>query len=659
LQLAEKQLYYGKNEGVEGQVLKLEQQFGLYVILEPLKTGRNRASVRAEDPFFARDVTLKLIGPGAIGGKDNLATLEKQLEALSGLEHPAIAPLYDCGTETGYCYFTTTYFPAGNLAEQLTESCSPERALGILFQISQGLAYAYGEGFEQGKLTLKDIFITDEGQAQIGDFGLNASLKHLNKSTSQAKNPAAVIDLTQETLLSLGEILIKLVLGAGAKGDKVSLALLEQTQFKHLAELAADLLGKSEQPVTSFSQLVDRLQPLVATDQALSPDESKQSRPAIAAPSPTKSENSSGSQRQREIKEAVYARAEVRRLVEDKCKLQEKLKRAVYYKKITDQKMAEQQQALVRAQKDTEKARLEADEAWKLTVAQGSRQRPVIWLAGGMLAGILLSSGIGYFQYSWQAPPQQLASLQTPAPQTQAKPAPVASDAQPTTAGDSSPQATIELPLAELPEVQAAESWWPRGQEFNPGMVVSTACAEAAGLAESINQNLDQASVLPATMKQAQPAQKIVAAVASRLWWPAGSEFDQQAAMPLESQRTAAADEHAKVLAVVKNWATAWSNQDLEQYFSSYSSNYRPEPGYSRDEWQERRRSRLERPAWIHVFYNDLRLNFVSENHVQIKLKQTYQSDVYQDEIRKSLNLYKEEGQWRIVMERSLGPVKS
>jgi len=67
----------------------------------------------------------------------------------------------------------------------------------------------------------------------------------------------------------------------------------------------------------------------------------------------------------------------------------------------------------------------------------------------------------------------------------------------------------------------------------------------------------------------------------------------------------------------------------------------------------------LERPAWIHVFYNDLRLNFVSENHVQIKLKQTYQSDVYQDEIRKSLNLYKEEGQWRIVMERSLGPVKS
>jgi hypothetical protein len=638
-------------------VLKLEQQFGLYVILEPLKTGRNRASVRAEDPFFARDVTLKLIGPGAIGGKENLSSLEKQLEALSGLENPAIAPIYDCGTETGYCYFTTTYFPAGNLAEQLTESCPPERALRILLQITQGLAYAYGEGFEHGKLSLKDIFLTAEGQAQIGDFGLNASLRNLNKTARQQKNNPAANDLTHDTLLSLGEILIKLLLGAGAKPDKVSLALLEQTQHQPLAALAADLIGKSEHPVTSFQQLVERLQNLVAPDQTEDFGEIKQAAGILPPDSLTKPEISSGSQRQREIKEAVYARTEIRRLVEEKCKLQEKLRRAVYYKKITDEKISGHHQALIAARKDVEKARLEADEAWRIAAARRPLQRPVIWAAGGVLAGILLSGGFGYFQYGWQAPPQQLTQVESALP---AAPAPhKTTEKQPESISEIRHQATVELPVADLPELQLENSWWPLGGEFNPGMVVSTARAEAADLAETINQNLAQSPVKPAKLAQvSSTAPAAVAAATSSYWWPAGSEFNQQAAVPLKSLNTAAAvAEHEKVLALVKSWATAWSNQDLEQYFSCYSTDYRPEPGYSRSQWRDSRRSRLERPAWIQVGYDDLRLNFVSENHVQIKLKQTYQSDFYQDQIRKSLNLIKEDGQWRIVMERSLGPV--
>lgn len=634
-------------------MLKLEQQFGLYVILEPLKTGRHRASVRAEDPFFARDVTLKLIGPGAIGGKENLAKLEKQLEALSGLESPAIAPLYDCGTEAGYCYFTTTYFPAGHLAEQLTESCPPERALRILLQVSQGLAYAYGEGFEHGRLSLKDIFLTAEGQAQIGDFGLNTCLKSLNKAARQPKNVSVVNNLTQESLLSLGEILIKLLLGAGAKPDKVSLALLEQAQHQKLAALASDLIGKSEHPISSFQQLIDRLEELVTPDQLGTSGEISTSVPPDLS---TRTENSSGSQRQREIKEAVYARAEIRRLVEEKCKLQEKLKRAVYYKRITEEKIAGHQQALFAARKDVEKARLEADEAWKLAATRRPLQRPVVWVAGGVLAGILLSGGFGYFMDSRQAPPQQLAQVD-PQPPAATQPL-VSTEKQPDFGTEKGAQVTVELPVANLPELQIENSWWPLGGEFNPGMV-STARAEAAGLAEVINQNIQRSPVPPGKHAQLVPVvtQATEVAGSSNYWWPAGSEFDQQAAVPLHSFSPAAANEHEKILAVIKNWATAWSNQDLEQYFSYYSADYRPEAGYSQSQWRDIRRSRLERPEWIQVFYDDLRLNFVSENHVQIKLKQTYQSDFYQDQIRKSLNLFKENGQWRIVMERSLGPV--
>lgn len=641
-------------------MLKLEQQFGLYVISEPLKIGRDRASVRAEDPFFARDVTLKLIGPGAIGGKENLDKLEKQLEALSGLEHPAIAPLYDCGTETGYCYFTTTYFSSGNLAEQLTESCPPERALRILSQISQGLAYAYGEGFEQGKLTLKDIFINDEGQAQIGDFGLNASLKRLSKSASEQKVSAAGNDLTHETLLSLGEMLVKLILGAGAKADKVSLALLEQAHDKCLAELAADLLGESEQPISGFTQLVERLQQQCKTDQGEASFEATSAETNSPTDTLTKKEMSSGSQRQREIKEAVYAKAEVRRLVEEKCKLQENLKRAVYYKKITEQKISDYQHTVNAARKDLEKARFEAAEAWKIATSTRPVQRPAVWLASGFLAGILLTGSIGYFQYGNLQPPTQLARVETTA--LQESPAAEESKKPEETRVETNVQPPINLPEESLSELALEKSWWPLGGEFNPGMVVSTARAEAADMVEIINQNLGQPPSSPPSIQTqtSEPMeQKRVVAATSSLWWPAGSEFNQQAAMPVKNLRATAISEHEKILALVNSWATAWSNQNLEQYFSYYSADYRPETGYSQEQWRDRRRSRLERPEWIQVGYDDLRLNFISDKHVQVKLKQNYQSDFYQDKIRKSLNLIKENDQWRIVMERSLGPVNS
>ena len=65
----------------------------------------------------------------------------------------------------------------------------------------------------------------------------------------------------------------------------------------------------------------------------------------------------------------------------------------------------------------------------------------------------------------------------------------------------------------------------------------------------------------------------------------------------------------------------------------------------------------MTRPQWIELDIDDIRVRKVSDDRIQVKLKQHYRSDFYQDQIFKSINLIKEEGEWRILMERSLGMV--
>jgi len=150
-------------------------------------------------------------------------------------------------------------------------------------------------------------------------------------------------------------------------------------------------------------------------------------------------------------------------------------------------------------------------------------------------------------------------------------------------------------------------------------------------------------------------------------WWPAGSEFSAAAAIPIEQLKAALGftepQEYVKlpellqeeVTAAVRRWAEAWSRQDLNDYFSMYSESYRPELGRSQDEWRDMRRLRVTRPQWIELDIEDIRVRKVSEDRIQVKLKQSYKSDFYQDRILKSINLIKEGGEWRILMERSLG----
>ena len=104
------------------------------------------------------------------------------------------------------------------------------------------------------------------------------------------------------------------------------------------------------------------------------------------------------------------------------------------------------------------------------------------------------------------------------------------------------------------------------------------------------------------------------------------------------------------VMIAVNNWASAWRNQDVETYIDSYASDYQEN---SRSRWEAARRERLESPATISLDISNTDVISVDESAAVVEFDQDYLSDLYTDQVRKTLGFVNEDGQWKISSERS------
>jgi serine/threonine-protein kinase len=99
--------------------------------------------------------------------------------SLITLNHPHILPIYDCGVQYGTPYLVTSFVKGGSLAQILRQQArfSPEQALHILQQISEGLDYVHEQGFVHGILNPANILVNDKQMLQITGFGLKQMLQ--------------------------------------------------------------------------------------------------------------------------------------------------------------------------------------------------------------------------------------------------------------------------------------------------------------------------------------------------------------------------------------------------------------------------------------------------------------------------------------------------
>ncbi len=106
------------------------------------------------------------------------------------------------------------------------------------------------------------------------------------------------------------------------------------------------------------------------------------------------------------------------------------------------------------------------------------------------------------------------------------------------------------------------------------------------------------------------------------------------------------------------DWAQAWSGQDVEKYLGSYATDFIPAGGIDRKKWEAKRRQRLANPKKITIKLADFEYKQLANDHLQVKLIQSYKSDVYSDQTKKSFTLKPTNSGWKISRERSLGMIR-
>ena len=153
---------------------------GRYTVKAFLGEGGRKKVYLAHDAKLDRDVAVAVIKTEGLD-EAGLSRVKREAQAMGRLgDHPNIVTVFDIGDDNGQPYIVSQYMGGGDLDGLLNRR--PDRrlsipeAMRIATQVQQGLAHAHERGIIHRDLKPGNIWLTDDGTAKIGDFGLAVSL---------------------------------------------------------------------------------------------------------------------------------------------------------------------------------------------------------------------------------------------------------------------------------------------------------------------------------------------------------------------------------------------------------------------------------------------------------------------------------------------------
>jgi len=144
-----------------------------YELLQELGQGGMGVVYRARQRSLDRAVAVKVLRPGDRQFGDMLARFEREAQTLARLNHPHVVPIHEVGHAGEHLYFSMALIEGTNLAELLSrESLNPARAVAILEQVSDAVAYVHAQGVVHRDLKPANVLLDESGSAYVVDFGL-------------------------------------------------------------------------------------------------------------------------------------------------------------------------------------------------------------------------------------------------------------------------------------------------------------------------------------------------------------------------------------------------------------------------------------------------------------------------------------------------------
>jgi len=156
-----------------GQDSLVGRTLGHYRIVEGIGAGGMGVVYRAHDEHLDRDVAIKIQPPGLLADTAARQRFHKEAHALSRLNHPNIATVYDFDSCEGIDYLAEELVSGMSLDEMLSSAPLSEKEIVKLgTQLCEGLAAAHGHGILHRDIKPSNLRLMPDGQLKILDFGL-------------------------------------------------------------------------------------------------------------------------------------------------------------------------------------------------------------------------------------------------------------------------------------------------------------------------------------------------------------------------------------------------------------------------------------------------------------------------------------------------------